>query len=61
MKLIEYLQDTRQELTKVTWPKRNKVLTLVVVVFIICLIVLGYVFIADSVISFLFRSLGRLI
>ena len=61
MKLIGYLQDTRQELKKVTWPSKNKVITLVAVVFVIVLIVIGYVFIVDSVISFVFRSLGRII
>ncbi len=61
MKLIGYLQDTRQELGKVTWPTKNKVLSLVAVVFVIVLVVLGYVFIVDSLIAFIFRLLGRLI
>jgi len=61
MKLIGYLQDTKQELKKVTWPTKNKVLSLVVVVFVIVLVVLGYVFIVDSLVTFVFRLLGRLI
>ena len=61
MKLIGYLQDTKQELGKVTWPTKKKVFSLVVVVFIISLVVLGYVFVADTLISFIFRLLGRMI
>ena len=61
MKMIGYLQDTKQELSKVTWPTRKKVLSLVAVVFVIVLVVLGYVFIIDSLIRFIFKLLGRLI
>ena len=55
MKMIGYLQDTKQELSKVTWTTRKKVLSLVAVVFVIVLVVLGYVFIIDSLISFVFK------
>jgi preprotein translocase subunit SecE len=61
MKLLRHLQDTKQELYKVTWPTKNKVLSLVIIVFIIMFLVLAYVFLVDTLIAFVFRLLGRLI
>lgn len=42
-KLIEYFSEVRGELRKVTWPKRQEVIRLTLVVFIISAIVAAYV------------------
>ena len=59
MKLKEYLQETGQELSKVTWPDRKKVLLLVVVILVMVTIIFGYVILVDSVLSFLTNLLKR--
>ena len=41
-KLIEYLSEVRGELRKVIWPKRQEVIRLTLVVFIISVIVAAY-------------------
>jgi preprotein translocase SecE subunit len=41
--ILNYLSDVRLELTKVTWPKREEVVRLTLIVFIISGIVGGYV------------------
>ena len=41
--IITYLSDVRLELTKVTWPKREDVVKLTLIVFIISGIVAAYV------------------
>ncbi len=56
MKLKDYLNDTKQELTKVSWPTRKKVLALVSVIFVILVFVAVYVFVVDNILSFLVRA-----
>ena len=57
MKQIKaYLNDTRQELTKVSWPDRKKVVALVVVIFVIMVLVSVYVFVADNILSFVISA-----
>jgi preprotein translocase subunit SecE len=56
MKIKEYLNDTKQELTKVSWPTRKKVLALVGVIFVILVFVAVYVFVIDNILSFLIRA-----
>ncbi len=41
--LINYLKDVRGELGKVVWPKREEVIRLTLVVFIISTLVAGFV------------------
>ncbi|OGM77942.1 preprotein translocase subunit SecE [Candidatus Woesebacteria bacterium RIFOXYD1_FULL_46_19] len=40
--ILSYLSEVRLELSKVTWPKRNDVIKLTLIVFIISAIVGGY-------------------
>jgi preprotein translocase subunit SecE len=42
-KLLSYLSEVKGELRKVTWPKKQEVIRLTLVVFIISAIVAGYV------------------
>jgi preprotein translocase subunit SecE len=41
--ILNYLSDVRQELTKVTWPKKEEVIKLTLIVFLISGIVGAYV------------------
>lgn len=41
--LFNYLTEVKVELSKVTWPKRDEVVRLTLIVFIISAIVAGYV------------------
>jgi preprotein translocase subunit SecE len=41
--LINYFREVKIELSKVTWPKRNEVIKLTLIVFIISAIVAAYV------------------
>jgi preprotein translocase subunit SecE len=52
-KVISYLSDVRLELSKVTWPKREDVTKLTLIVFAISAIVAAYV----GGIDFLFTKL----
>jgi preprotein translocase subunit SecE len=55
--VINYFREVRLELTKVTWPKREQVVKLTLIVFIISAIVAGYVggldFMYTKLLSFL--------
>lgn len=46
-KLLKYLQGVRSELKKVVWPKRDEVIKLTLIVFIISGIIAGYTGILD--------------
>ncbi|PYE54366.1 preprotein translocase subunit SecE [Deinococcus yavapaiensis] len=54
--IVRYFQESRQELSRVTWPNRQQVLegTQVVLFFIIAMSLL--IFIYDSAFAFLIRS-----
>ena len=41
--VLNYFREVRLELSKVTWPKREQVVKLTLIVFIISAIVAGYV------------------
>ena len=60
MKIKEFLNDTKQELTKVSWPTRKKVMALVSVIFVILVFVAVYVFVIDNILSFLIRAFESL-
>jgi preprotein translocase subunit SecE len=42
-KVLDYFSEVRSELRKVTWPKKEEVIKLTLIVFVISLIVGGYV------------------
>ncbi len=60
MKIKEFLMDTKLEITKVTWPDRKKVMSLVVVIFVILTLVSLYVFVLDSALSFGIGAIERI-
>jgi preprotein translocase subunit SecE len=55
-RIKNFLADTKQELTKVSWPTRKKVLALVMVIFVILVFVAVYVFVVDNILSFLVKA-----
>lgn len=46
--VVRFSQEAWQELSKVTWPTRDSVLRLTVIVFLISAIVAGYIFVVDN-------------
>lgn len=60
MNIKKYLAETRIELTKVTWSTKNKVLMLVVIVFVIVLISLAYVSLVDMILSYLIKIITKI-
>jgi len=42
-KIVNYLKEVQIELSKVTWPKRDQVIRLTLIVFAISAIVAGYI------------------
>ena len=60
MDIKNYLNETKLELTKVTWPNRRKVGMLVVIILIILAFVGTYVFSVDAVLSFVMRFIERI-
>ncbi len=59
MNLIQYLQDSRAELARVTWPTRQQVIegTQAVLIFVIALTLI--VFVMDSVFNGLIQAVLR--
>jgi len=53
---INYLKEVRLELFKVTWPKKNEVIKLTIVVFIISIVVALYLSGLDLVFTKLLES-----
>ena len=55
--LVNYLKEVRLELFKVTWPKKNEVMKLTIVVFIISIVVALYLSGLDLIFTKLLESL----
>lgn len=55
--VIQYLKDVRLELTKVVWPKKEEVIKLTLIVFIISVVVAAYTGALDFVFTKLLESL----
>lgn len=48
-KVINYLKESRSELTKVSWPSRDDVIKLTTVVVVVCFATAAYLGLLDSV------------
>lgn len=59
-KLEVFIAETRLELSKVTWPDRKRVWSLVVVVLVIVFVVGIYVGFVDFVLRFVLKLLSQL-
>ena len=49
---IQFIQEVRNEVSKVTWPSRGETLTTSLIVFIFCLIAAIFFFLSDQIMSF---------
>ena len=49
---IQFIQEVRNEVSKVTWPSRGETLTTTLIVFIFCLIAAIFFFVGDQIMSF---------
>jgi preprotein translocase subunit SecE len=54
---IEYFQQVRNEIKKITWPSRKETMVSTVAVFIMVTIAAIFLFLADQVMAFLVRFL----
>jgi preprotein translocase subunit SecE len=50
---VKFLQEVRQEVSKVTWPTRNEVLVSTLMVFVLVALASVFFLLADQVISWL--------
>lgn len=60
MKLIRFVREVRQEVSKVTWPTRQEVLTTTMMVLILVTLIALFLFAADNIFAALLNLLlGR--
>ena len=55
--IFKFIQQSRQEASKIVWPNRRETITTTVMVFIMVAILSTFFLITDSIISFLLRIL----
>ena len=53
--IFKFIQQSRQEASKIVWPNRRETITTTVMVFIMVAILSTFFLITDSIISFLLR------
>lgn len=56
-KIINYLKESRSELIKVSWPKKDEVVKLTTIVVVVCFATAAYLGLLDSV----FTKLAQLL
>jgi preprotein translocase subunit SecE len=47
----EFIQEVRQELSRVTWPSRKETLTTTAMVFVMVFVAAGFFFLVDQMLS----------
>jgi preprotein translocase subunit SecE len=55
--IFKFIQQSRQEASKIVWPTRRETTTTTIMVFVMVAILATFFFITDSIISFLLRIL----
>ncbi|MER3524643.1 MAG: preprotein translocase subunit SecE [Ignavibacteria bacterium] len=50
-KIIAFFEDVIKEMKKVTWPKKEDLRDSTIVVLVVCLIVAGFVYVVDQILS----------
>ena len=50
-KIIGFFTDVVKEMNKVTWPKKDDLRDSTVVVLVVCLLIAGFVYVVDFVVS----------
>ena len=53
--IFKFIQQSRQEASKIVWPTRRETTTTTIMVFVMVAILATFFLIADSIISFLLR------
>ena len=53
--IFKFIQQSRQEASKIVWPTRRETMTTTIMVFIMVAILATFFLITDSIISFLLR------
>ena len=59
-KIIGFFTDVVKEMNKVTWPKKDDLRESTVIVLVVCLIVAGFVYVVDNVVSGILHELLKL-
>ena len=50
---LKFVQEVRDETSKVTWPTRNETLVTTVMVFILVFLASGFFFVADQILNWI--------
>jgi preprotein translocase subunit SecE len=50
-KIIAFFEDVVKEMKKVTWPKKDDLRDSTIVVLVVCLVVAGFVYVVDQLLS----------
>jgi len=56
-KIIGFFTDVTKEMSKVTWPKKEELRESTVVVMVSCLVIAGFVYVVDLVVSTVLRTI----
>jgi preprotein translocase subunit SecE len=56
-KIINFFTDVVKEMNKVTWPKKDDLRDSTVIVLIVCLLIAGFVYVVDTVVSVLLQQI----
>jgi preprotein translocase subunit SecE len=56
-KIIGFFTDVTKEMSKVTWPKKEELRESTIVVMVSCLVIAGFVYVVDLVVSTVLRTI----
>jgi preprotein translocase subunit SecE len=56
-KIIGFFTDVTKEMSKVTWPKKEELRESTIVVMVSCLVIAGFVYVVDFVVSTVLRTI----
>jgi preprotein translocase subunit SecE len=56
-KIIGFFTDVAKEMSKVTWPKKEELRESTIVVMVSCLVIAGFVYVVDFVVSTVLRTI----
>ena len=56
-KIINFFTDVVKEMNKVTWPKKDDLRDSTVIVLVVCLLIAGFVYVVDTVVSVLLQQI----
>jgi len=56
-KILGFFTDVTKEMSKVTWPKKEELRESTIVVMVSCLVIAGFVYVVDFVVSTVLRTI----